>query len=148
VYRWLVRRMVRRVAARSRAGDMAPTLALWADDGQFVFPGRHSWAADYRHQADRRAWYERFARVGLQLEPEEVLVAGPPWRTTVCIHFTDHATGSGGDVVYENAGVLFAKMTWGKITFGTVYEDTQKVADFDDYLAAHEPPRPEPVSPS
>lgn len=145
MYRWLVRRMVRRMAARSRAGDMGPTLALWAEGGHFVFPGRHSWAADYHNKQDLAAWYERFARVGLQIEPEEVLVAGAPWRTTVCIHFTDHLTAPSGEVVYENTGVLFAKMSWGKISYGTVYEDTQKVADFDEYLAVHEPPKPAPV---
>jgi ketosteroid isomerase-like protein len=138
MYRWLVRMRVRRVMARSRAGDMAPTLALWAEDGHFVFPGRSSWAADLHDQAARGAWYGRFARVGLQIEPEEVLVSGPPWRTHVCIRFTDHATGPDGEPVYENTGVLFATMSWGKIRFGTVYEDTQKVADFDDYLARHE----------
>jgi ketosteroid isomerase-like protein len=140
MYRWLVRTMVRRVAARSRAGDMGPTLALWADDGHFVFPGRHSWAADFRNRDDIGAWYERFARAGLQLEPREILVQGPPWNTTLCVHFTDHAADEQGRVVYDNHGVIFAKMSWGKIKFGTVYEDTQKVADFDDYLVTHEPP--------
>lgn len=138
MYRWLVKRRVRRVMARSRAGDMAPTLALWAEDGHFVFPGRSSWAADFRGKADLAAWYTRFARVGLQIEPQEVLVGGPPWRSHVCIHFTDHATGPDGQPVYENTGVLLATMSWGKIRFGTVYEDTQKVAAFDDYLAHHE----------
>jgi len=137
--RWLVRMRVRRVMARSRAGDMAPSLALWADDAHFQFPGRSSWAADYRNKADLGAWYERFARVGLEIEPREILVGGPPWRSHVCIRFTDHATGPDGTRLYENTGVLFATMAWGKIRFGTVYEDTQKVADFDDYLGQHEP---------
>ena len=138
MYRWLVTKRVRRVMARSRLGDMAPTLGLWAEDGQFVFPGRSSWAADLHDNAARGAWYARFARVGLQIEPREVLVGGPPWRTHVAIRFTDHAAGPDGEPVYENAGVLFATMSWGKIRFGTVYEDTQKVADFDEYLAGHE----------
>ena len=138
MYRWLVKTRVRRVMARSRAGDMGPTLALWAEDGHFEFPGRSSWAADLHHPADRAAWYARFASVGLQLEPREILVGGPPWRSHVCIRFTDRAVGADGEPVYENAGVLFATMSWGKIRYGTVYEDTQKVADFDDYLTAHE----------
>jgi hypothetical protein len=32
MYHWLVRRMIRRTAAKARAGDMGPTLAMWADD--------------------------------------------------------------------------------------------------------------------
>src|SRR5260370_1274282 len=96
MYRWLVRTLVRRVAARSRAGDMQPTLALWAEDGHFVFPGRSSWAADVRSREEIAAWYERFARAGLQLEPHEIVVQGPLWNQTMCVHFTDHARGPGG----------------------------------------------------
>jgi ketosteroid isomerase-like protein len=138
MYHWLVDKQVRKVMARSRTGDMAPTLALWADDGHFEFPGRSSWTADLHTKAEIGAWYDRFARAGLQIEPEEVLVKGWPWRTTVCIHFTDTAASPTGEVVYENHGVIVARMRWGKIRWGTVYEDTQKVQAFDEYLAAHE----------
>jgi ketosteroid isomerase-like protein len=138
MYAWLARRMVRRVMARSRAGDMAPTLALWADDGHFRFPGRSSWAIDCHDKAEIGRWYERFARAGLQIEPHEILVQGGPWNTTMCVHFTDHACDPAGEVVYENHGVLWVKMAWGKIKYGTVYEDTQKVAAFDEYLTAHQ----------
>jgi len=138
MYRWLVKTQIRRVMARSRAGDMGPTLALWAEDGHFQFPGRSSWAADLHTKTDLGAWYDRFARVGLQIEPREILIGGPPWRTNLCVRFTDHATGPDGAVVYENTGVLFCTMSWGRIVYGTVYEDTQKVADFDDYLSVHE----------
>ena len=53
MYRWLVKTRVRRVMAKSRAGDMGPTLALWAENGRFEFPGRSSWAADLHDPADR-----------------------------------------------------------------------------------------------
>ena len=141
MYRWLVSRRVRRVSARSRAGDMAPTLALWAKDGnfRFRFPGRSSWAIDTCRRDELAAWYERFAQAGLQIEPKDVLVMGPPWRTTTCVHFTDHATAPTGELLYENEGVLFFRMSWGKVTFGTVYEDTQKVADFDEHLIGSAP---------
>ena len=137
MYKPLVRWIVRRVLARSRTGDMGPSLALWAADGHFRFPGQSSWTADYHRKADIERWYERFARVGIQLEPEDILVNGGPWNTRVCVHFTDHAAAPDGTPVYENRGVLFLKMAWGKVRFGTVYEDTQKVAAFDEYLAAH-----------
>ncbi len=42
--------------------------------------------------------------------------------------------GPDGDVVYENRGVIFGKIAWGKIKSYEVFEDTQKVAAFDDYL--------------
>jgi ketosteroid isomerase-like protein len=134
MYRWLVSHMIRRVAARSRAGDMAPTLAMWADDGHFQFPGESSWAVDLHRKDDIERWYDRFTRAGLQLEPHEILVQGPPWNTTVCVHFTDRAARPDGEIIYINHGVLFIKIAWGKIRYGTVYEDTQKVAAFDEYL--------------
>lgn len=135
LFRWLVDKQVRKVMAAARAGDMAPSLALWADDGHFVFPGESTWSADLHDTAAIGEWYERFAAAKLQIDPEEILTKGGPWATTVCVHFTDRARDEAGTVVYENHGVLFFRMRWGKIVFGTVYEDTQKVAAFDDYLA-------------
>jgi hypothetical protein len=43
---WLVKKLVSRLMASTRAGDIRPTLALDAPDLTFVFPGRRSvmWA--------------------------------------------------------------------------------------------------------
>jgi hypothetical protein len=112
----------------------------YADDVRFVFPGRSSWAADLRGKDEVERWVRRFVRVGLQLEPHKILVAGPPWDTTVCLRFTDEATASDGTIVYSNQGTIFAKIAWGKVTYYEVNEDTQKVAEFDEWLAAQEPP--------
>lgn len=139
LYRWLVDKQVRRVMARTHEGDMAPSLAMWQEGGHFEFPGESTWAVDLHTKAEIGAWYDRFAAAGLAIEPEEILTKGGPWNTTVCVHFTDQASGAGGEVVYRNRGVLFVKMRWGKITYGTVYEDTQKVAAFDDYLSSRQP---------
>jgi len=139
VYAWLVKVLLRRVIAQGRAGNIEPTIARYADDAHFRFPGGSSWAADYHRKDQIAEWLHRFVGVGLQLEPEEILVRGGPWNTTVCVHFTDYWANRDGEVIYRNEGVLFGKMAWGKLTAVTVFEDTQKVADFDDYLAAHEP---------
>jgi ketosteroid isomerase-like protein len=135
MYRWLIDRQVRKVMASSRSGDMAPSLAMWADDAHFEFPGESSWTADLHDKAAIGAWYDRFAAAGLQIEPDEILTKGGPWGTTICVHFTDRAHDADGAVIYENHGVLYFKMRWGKIVYGIVYEDTQKVAAFDEYLA-------------
>jgi hypothetical protein len=42
-------------------------------------------------------------------EAHDVLVNGPPWRTTVCVLFTVRATDEAGSVVYDNRAVLFAR---------------------------------------
>jgi hypothetical protein len=137
VYSWLVRYLLRRVIAQGRAGNIDPTIARYADDAHFRFPGRSSWAADYHDKAAIAAWLRRFVAVGLQLEPQEILVKGGPWNTTVSVHFTDFWANPEGEVIYANEGVLFGTMAWGKLKAVTVFEDTQKVADFDEYLEAH-----------
>jgi hypothetical protein len=39
--------------------------------------------------------------------------------------------------VYANRGLIYVQAIWGRIVFEEVYEDTQKVAEFDEYLATH-----------
>lgn len=138
MYAWIVRKMIRRAVDRLNAGDVGPLLDSYADDVRFVFPGRHSWAADFRGKEELEPWLQRFVSAGLTFEPQEIVVSGPPWNTTVCVRFTDHATGPDGEVVYSNRGVIFGKAAWGKVKLYEVYEDTQKVAEFDEYLASRE----------
>ena len=139
LYAYTVRSMIHRNLRRLGAGDVGPLLSIYADDVRFVFPGHSSWAADLWGKDEVERWVRRFVRVGLQLEPREILVAGPPWDTTVCLRFIDEATAPDGTVVYSNRGTIFAKIAWGKVTYYEVNEDTQKVADFDEWLASHEP---------
>lgn len=137
VYTWTVRWMLRRNMARLWAGDPEPLLATYADDVRFVFPGRSSWSADARGKAAVRRWLERFVKVGLRFEIHDLLVSGPPWRTTICLWFTDRLNDPNGQPVYENQGTIVATIAWGKVTAYRVYEDTQKSAEFDAYLEAH-----------
>ena len=139
LYAWAVRAALRHALRRLRAGDAAPLLRRYAPDVRFVFPGRSSWAADLRGRDAVARWLRRFVRAGLQLEPQEILVAGPPWATTVCVRYTDRCLAPGGEVVYRNRGVLFGTLAWGRVTAYEVHEDTEAVAAFDAWLAAHEP---------
>ncbi len=139
MYAWIVRLMLRRAIRRENAGDIAPILSTYADDATLVFPGQNSWAGEHRGKDEIERFYRRFVRVGLQIEAHEIVVNGAPWNTTVCLRFTDRATASDGTVFYENRGVIFAKIAWGKIKSSEVYEDTEKVAELDEYLASHEP---------
>ena len=135
MYAWIVRRIIRRAVRRLQGGDIGPSLSLYADDARFIFPGRHSWAGDFRGHGEMEKWLQRFVRTGLRFEPHEILVNGPPWNTKVCLRFTDHLKGDDGASVYTNRGVIFGKVVWGKIVYEEVFEDTQKVAELDDYLA-------------
>ena len=139
LYALAVRSMLRRNLGRLWAGDPGPLLATYADDVHFVFPGRSSWAADLRGRDEVERWLRRFLRVGLQFEVHEILVAGPPWNTTVCLWFTDRLTAPDGEVVYVNRGTIMTKIAWGKATYYEVNEDTQKDDELDEWLASHEP---------
>ena len=71
---------------------------------------------------------------GLTGQAHEILVNGPPWRTTVAILFTATARDDAGATVYDNRAVLFARARWGKITYQEDFEDTHKSEAFDQYL--------------
>ena len=130
----MVKQVTRFALARLRRGDPRLFLAFAADDLRFRFLGHHSWAADYRSKDEVRAWLERYRRARLKLEPHEIVVSGPPWNTVICTRFTDHATDESGAVIYENEGVLFDRLRWGRICEHISYEDTQRTLEFDRVL--------------
>jgi ketosteroid isomerase-like protein len=135
---WLSKQIITRMMAQTRAGNIEPTLRLDADDVRFVFPGDNSWSGEIRGKQELRRWLERLVRVGIKTFPDEVVAAGPPWRTTVCFRGRDHLTGPEGERVYENRFVIWGKLRWGKLYDYEVYEDTQKAKALDEWLAEHE----------
>lgn len=130
--------MLRRAIRRVNAGDIGPMLSSYADDAVLVFPGESSWGGEHRGRDAIEAFLRRYARLGLQFEAHEIVVSGWPWSATIWVRFSDHARAPDGTVVYENRGVIKAKTRWGKIVLQEDFEDTHKVAAFDEYLAAHE----------
>jgi ketosteroid isomerase-like protein len=137
MYASAVRFMIRRSVRRINAGDIRPTLNSFADDATLVFPGDHSWGGEYKGKPAIEGFLRRFVGAGLQIVPEEIVVAGLPWNTRVCMRFTNEARDpDSGAVVYANRGIIYARAVWGKITYQEDYEDTQRVVEFDSYLAA------------
>ena len=65
---------------------------------------------------------------------------GPPWRTSVCVLFSDRAMDDSGKLIYENRAVLYGRVVWGKIVYQEDFEDTHKVEAFDAHLAARKSP--------
>jgi ketosteroid isomerase-like protein len=137
-YGWIVALLIRRGVRRLNAGDIGPMLASFANDAILVFPGDHSWGGEYRGKAEIEKFLRRFVEVGIQLEPHEIVVRGWPWKTTVMLRFTNEVRDVSGSVVYANRGAIFARAAWGKIKFQEDYEDTQRVVEFDKYLASRE----------
>lgn len=132
---WLAGKMIARNMAAIRAGDLGPTLALEADDIKFAFPGDSSFAPGASNKREHEQWLERFARLGLQIYPDEVIVKGFPWRQTICVRGHIHLDDPDDGRVYDNRYVLWGRIAWGKLREYETYEDTQKSKALDAYLA-------------
>jgi hypothetical protein len=132
---WLARKLMERNKARIRAGDYGPQLRLIARDVRFRFPGDSSWAIEAHGKHEVERWLQRFVRVGLQIFPDEVVAKGPPWRTTLCVRGSIHLSTPAGETVYANRYVIWGRLAWGLVQEYEVYEDTQRGAALDEYLA-------------
>jgi ketosteroid isomerase-like protein len=139
VQSWLAKQLVSYLMARTRAGDVRPTLALDADDVELTFPGQNSWSGVFRGKPEVERWLRRFAALGIQIYADEVVAKGWPWRTTLCVRGHDDLRGPDGELVYQNRYVIWGRMSWGRLKQYEVYEDTRRVDELDAYLAEHRP---------
>jgi ketosteroid isomerase-like protein len=125
---------MRRLMARLNAGDPQPILRTFAPDAHLVFPGGSSFAGDHRGKQEIEAWFTRFVALRPQFTIHDVTVAGPPWNTRVAVRFEDRIPMPDGDGEYENEGVIYLRMRWGRVREDRTYLDTEKVAEFDARL--------------
>jgi ketosteroid isomerase-like protein len=157
MYKAAVRWKIRRNIAALNRGDHRPALRMFADDATLAFPGRTSWADQFRatkqgrdrHSTHRgrdeiESFLQRYVASGIQMVVEDVLVNGPPWNTRVAVRVHHWVEGPGGRDRYNNRAVLFVESAWGRIVAQEDYEDTQRVADFDRYLDGAASRRDEP----
>jgi hypothetical protein len=132
---WLAGKMIARNMRMIREGDLGPTVAMYADDVRFSFPGDSSFAPGANSKRELEQWLERFVEIGLQIYPDQVILKGFPWHQTICvrghIHFDDAEEGR----VYDNRYVIWGRIAWGKMREYEVYEDTEETRRLDDYLA-------------
>jgi ketosteroid isomerase-like protein len=133
---WLAKKMIARNMSRASAGDLGPTLRLDAEDVRFRFPGDSSWGGEFNGKGELEPWLRRFAEVGIQIHPDEVVLKGFPWNQTICIRGRDHLDSPEGERVYENRYVIWGRLSWGLLREYEVYEDTQKSKALDAYLAS------------
>lgn len=131
---WLAHRVIAYVMGQTRKGNIGPTLALDGPDVTLTFPGDNSWSGTYRGRSEVEPWLRRFADVGLQTFPDEVVLKGFPWNATVCVRGHDHLHAPTGELVYENRFVIWGHMRWGRLRDYEVYEDTIKPRALDAYL--------------
>jgi ketosteroid isomerase-like protein len=109
-----------------------------AENVSLHFPGQSSWAGDFHGKAAVAAWLDRFVQIGLQIHPDDVMVKGWPWRMTMSLRGHVNLPGPDGRLVYDNRYVIWGTLRWGRLSEYEVFEDTQKSAALDEYLATHE----------
>ncbi len=133
---WFAKRMIAHNMAKAREGDIEPSLKMDAEDVKFRFPGDSSWATELEGKEKLEPWLRRFADVGIQIYPDEVVLQGFPWKQTICVRGIDYLDSPNGERVYENRYVIWGRISWGLLREYEVYEDTQKSKMLDDYLAS------------
>jgi ketosteroid isomerase-like protein len=133
---WLAEKMIARNMKSMRAGDPGPTLAMDADDIKFTFPGNSSFAPGANDKRELEQWLNRFASLGLQIYPDEVVLKGFPWHQTICVRGNIHLDDPKDGRVYDNRYVIWGRIAWGKLREYEVYEDTEKSRKLDEYLAS------------
>jgi ketosteroid isomerase-like protein len=145
VQSWLAAPGLRFVIRRLRAGDHRWVAALDASDVVLHFPGTSSFSGEFHGRERHERWLRRFAALGIQIYPDEIVAAGPPWRGTVCVRGTVYCRGGDGAIVYENRYVIWSRLRWGRIAELEVYEDTRSAVAFDGWLREHRPELAAPV---
>lgn len=136
LYLAAVRALLARNVRALMDGDPGPLVKMYADDAELEFPGEHSWGPVYRGRGEIEGFLNRFLAAGLRGEIVDVFVTGPPWATRIAVLFDDWAHDAAGTKVYENRSVIVLTTRLGKVVRERVYEDTQKVAAFDEHLVA------------
>jgi ketosteroid isomerase-like protein len=136
---WLGTKFFSYLMRRLRSGDIRLLLALDAPDVTLTFPGQNSWSGVHRGKDEVRRWLQRFAASGIEMVIDQVVMVGPPWRTTVCIRARDWLKDARGETVYENRYVIWGRLEWLRLKEYEVYEDTHKANELDRYLSEHRP---------
>lgn len=149
MYKATVRALLRHSIGRLNQGDYSLMLRLAHPDFELAFPGQNSWATMFRPQVIGRerhpthrgieeatAFADRFVDQGIQLDVEDIVVNGPPWNTRIAVRGNSYIPdpGGGGDL-YANRAILFLEIRWGRLLRWEDYEDTERVAAWDDRQA-------------
>lgn len=151
MYKAAVRALLRHGIGKLNRGDPGFLLRLASADASIAFPGDNSWARMHRpvrkgrdpHPTHRgieecRAFAERFVAEGLRFRIEDILVDGPPWNTRVAMRAHDFLPGPDGDA-YNNRVVAFLEIRWGRLVRWEDYEDTERIAAWDERKALTSP---------
>jgi ketosteroid isomerase-like protein len=126
MYRWTVGQFLRLVYRRAFAGQDDLMMMAAAPDVTFCFPGSSSFAANLVGRESLREWLAGFTALNPTFDIRDVVVSGPPWNTTVAVRFRDTI---GSD--YQNEGVEWLRIRWGKVRSLEVFLDTERVSAWE-----------------
>lgn len=116
LFHQIVERKVCGNFAELSAGNYEYVLSQMATNFDHFFSGRHP-LGGRRHSVNAmRRWFERLYAINrnLRFKVLNVAVSGTLWNTNVVVEWIDRATLANGDS-YENQGVHFVRMRWGKV---------------------------------
>jgi ketosteroid isomerase-like protein len=131
---WLASKTITRKMRAIGAGNPGPMLKMNARDVRFRFPGNSSWATEVEGKEKVAAWFERFAALGIEITPDEVLLKGFPSKQTLCVRGRVTLDNDADERVYDNRWVIWGHMRWGRVHEYEFYEDTQRCKLLDEYL--------------
>ncbi len=128
MYHRIVERIVRKGFRDLNNGNYESIVKQFSPDIYFSFSGDHAMGGECHNLPQVRAWFERVFRLfpGIQFEIRKVTINGMPWDTVVINQFRIHATLRDGRP-YQNDGLQFLRLRWGRIVEDRVFEDTYKL---------------------
>jgi ketosteroid isomerase-like protein len=129
VYKFIVKRIVRRTFRRLSEGDYEVVVRQFGPESRFMFSGDHALGGERCGQDAVREWFQRMQRLfpGIRIEPLDVVVNGWPWNTVVATHLAISATLADGRP-YRNEGMQLLRLRWGRVVEDLIFEDTLKLA--------------------
>jgi ketosteroid isomerase-like protein len=134
MYKTIVASQVRKAYRHISAGDFEPVLSNFHADIRFQMMGDHHLGDERRGLLEAREWFAEVGRLfpDLRIEPLTVIVSGWPWDTRVATRFRVSSSLDGGGR-YENEGMQFLRLRWGKAVEDRLFEDTQVLDEAIDH---------------
>jgi ketosteroid isomerase-like protein len=129
VYRAIVAARVRTIFARVSAGEWEAMTRGTAANVRHVCFGDHALSGERNSRYAYERWLRRLALLfpGLEFEVTRVATSGWPWNTWAAAEWVDRATLRDGSH-YENHGVTWINVRWGRVHEIREYMDTERVA--------------------
>lgn len=126
MYQFIAKQKVRQGFQQISQADFAPLLEQFAPDIHFTFAGDHAMAGNFHTREAVHQWFDRVHHLfpDLQLVPDRIFVAGPPWDMVVTTQWHVSASLLDG-TPYKNNGIQVLRIRWGKVVEDHLIEDTQ-----------------------